>query len=133
MPFDPTFPIDNSAVAAPEMRAQLNALKGLIDALAQRVSDLENPPSLPGLAELSLEAPSSPHRAAFTLSATDAATFNVWHRLLGAPDFTLLADNVPPGLYETPDLAPGDYEFKAEGVNAAGIGPESGIAAVTVT
>src|SRR4051812_1416372 len=48
MPFDPTLPVDNSAMSAPEMRAQLNSLNDrlveqeLITAgQLQRIDDLE--------------------------------------------------------------------------------------------
>ena len=38
MPFDPTLPLDNSAATASQMRAQLTALKALIDSLTATVA-----------------------------------------------------------------------------------------------
>ena len=103
--------------------------------LYMRQDLLEDHPAglpLPGMPELQLEGPSVPSRAAFTVAAEHAASFKVWYRLVGAPDFALLAEGVASGLYETPDLPAGDYEFKVQGVNATGIGPESEVASVTI-
>jgi hypothetical protein len=103
--------------------------------LYMQQSLLEDHPAglpLPGVPDLQLEGASLPSRAAFNISAEGATSFKVWHRLLGAPSYTLLAEDVPPGFYETPDLAAGDYEFYVEGVNATGTGPESEAASVTI-
>ena len=42
MPFDLAKPADHSPLAAAEMRAQLTALKALIDAQAAQITDLQN-------------------------------------------------------------------------------------------
>ncbi|MBI3881060.1 MAG: hypothetical protein HY301_13495 [Verrucomicrobia bacterium] len=41
MPFDPTYPVDNSLAYAADMRAQLNALKALIDGASAALAALQ--------------------------------------------------------------------------------------------
>jgi hypothetical protein len=42
MPLDPTLPADHSPLSAAEMRAQLTAMKALIDAQAAEISSLQS-------------------------------------------------------------------------------------------
>jgi hypothetical protein len=87
---------------------------------------------LPDQAELQLEAAPEPGSAAFILLAEHAAKFDVYEKAPGALEFTKVGVDVPPGLYVKTGLTPGDYEFKAAGMNSRGTGPESEPLAVAV-
>jgi len=78
MPFDPTFPLDNSTAVAAQMRAQLNALKALIDATASVTSaQIDSVTTLP---------PGAPATVGLTLvGQTLHLTFGLPQGASGAP------------------------------------------------
>ena len=61
MPFDPTLPVNNSLVSAPELRSQFNGLQDQIIGLQDEVDD--TPRNTNGVAQLALAISNPPTKA----------------------------------------------------------------------
>jgi hypothetical protein len=89
--------------------------------------------ALPGQAEVLLDAVGT-GTYTVTISATGTeVVFDVFEKLLSAPDFTQVGTDVPAGPFTRSGLPAGGYEIKATPKNEVGEGPESESLGLTVS
>jgi hypothetical protein len=93
------------------------------------------PLPLPGPAQVTLTG-TDPGTYSLELAAENddpsVTGYDVWERLVGAPDFAKVGDNVPGGQFVRMGLAAGEYDVKAQARNATGLGPDSDVVTLTI-
>ncbi len=91
-----------------------------------------SPQSAPAKAIIESAVAAGPTSVALEFGAERATTWDVLHRLAGAPNWTTVADDIIAREFTVTGLAPGDHEFAVVGRNSRGVGPQSDVAAVTL-